>query len=98
MSKTLFQLTIFCLSSVCLVKSYRILGVFPVPTRSHYFLGSALMKALAEVGHDVTIIAPFKDDQLPSLSKNGSYREITLDGIEEAQKKSKSHLFLPIFL
>lgn len=97
MFKTLFQLTVFCLSSFCLVESYRILGVFPVPTRSHYFLGNALMKALAEAGHDVTIIAPFKDDQLPSLSKNGSYREITLDGIEEAQKKSKCRLFLSNF-
>lgn len=89
MFKTLFILTVFCLSSFCLVKSYRILGVFPVPTRSHYILGATFMKALAEAGHDVTIIAPFKEDQFPSLSKNGSYREIVLDGIEEAQKNSE---------
>lgn len=56
---------------------------------SHYSLGSSLMRALAEAGNDVTIIAPFKDKELPSLSKNGSYREIVLPEIEESQMKSK---------
>lgn len=69
------------------VSNYRILGVFPIPGRSHYFLGSALLKGLAEAGHDVTIISPFKDSEYPSLSKNGSYREIVLENIEDIQKK-----------
>lgn len=41
--------------------SYRILGVFPTPSYSHYILGGRLMKALAEKGHDVTMIAPYKE-------------------------------------
>jgi hypothetical protein len=57
------------------VQSARILGVFPVPGKSNYFLGSSLMRALAEKGHDVTIISPFSENNLP---KGGSYREILL--------------------
>lgn len=47
-----------------------------MPGKSHYFLGSSLMKALAEAGHDVTIIAPFSE---PNPPKKGSWREIVLE-------------------
>lgn len=43
------------------VNSYKILGVFPFAATSHYIVGSSLMKGLAEKGHDVTIIAAFKE-------------------------------------
>lgn len=84
----LVKLTLFC----C-VSNYRILGVFPVPGRSHHILGSTLMRGLAQAGHDVTIIAPFKDDELPQLPRNGSYREIVVEGLDEAQKKSEYFSF-----
>lgn len=57
---------------------YRILGVFPAPAYSHFSLASRLMKALAENGHDVTIIAPF-----PEKSPPKNYREIVLEGLKE---------------
>lgn len=63
------------------VDAYRILGVFPTPSFSHFVLGSRLMKALAENGHDVTMISPYKEKK--SLK---NYREIVL---EEVFKKSE---------
>lgn len=71
-------------SSVC---NLRILGVFPIPQRSHYVLGQCLMKKLAEAGHNVTIIAPYRN-QDPEV-KNVSYTEIVLNGIDESAQKSK---------
>lgn len=62
----------------------RILGVFPAPAFSHYALGSRLMKALAEKGHDVTMISTFKEKNPPKF-----YREIYL---EEVVKKSEGIL------
>lgn len=56
----------------------RILGVFPFAAHSHYALGSRLMKALAEKGHDVTIIAPYREKNPPK-----NYREIFLEGVVE---------------
>lgn len=67
----------------------RILGVFPLPGKSHYILGSALMKELAERGHDVTIITPFTEKEKP---KNGSYTEIELFELMK-EMKSKNFIF-----
>lgn len=58
--------------------AYRILGVFPMPGKSHYFLGGTLMKALADAGHDVTTVTPFIDDYTPK--SNGSWNTVYLDG------------------
>jgi hypothetical protein len=70
------------------VHSARILGVFPGPIPSHYFLSNSLMKGLAEKGHDVTMISPFVDKIPP---KNGSYTKIVLTGFaEEHERKSIS--------
>lgn len=42
------------------VEAYRILGVFPIPAKSHFLIDTSLMEGLAEAGHDVTVIAPFR--------------------------------------
>lgn len=42
------------------------------------------MKALVDVGHDVTIVSPFYEEY--NITGNGSYRQIVLTGIAEAQK------------
>nr|QIK00369.1 UDP-glycosyltransferase [Xylotrechus quadripes] len=77
----------FCLLCTSGIDAARILGVFPMPAPSHYFLGSALMKGLAEAGHDVTMISPFPVKDPP---KNGSWRDIILDGMmEDMEEKFK---------
>lgn len=78
------------------VNTYRILGVFPAPSKSHYYVGQALMQGLAEKGHEVTIISPFKEK---SPIKN--YNEVFLENSWEMSRKSEflfddvrtSHLF-----
>uniref|UniRef100_A0A1L8E195 UDP-glucuronosyltransferase n=1 Tax=Nyssomyia neivai TaxID=330878 RepID=A0A1L8E195_9DIPT len=42
---------------------YNILGVFHTSAKSHYILGSTLMKGLAAAGHNVTIVAAHKQTQ-----------------------------------
>ncbi|KAJ8928778.1 hypothetical protein NQ314_018636 [Rhamnusium bicolor] len=42
---------------------------------SHYFLGNALARGLAEVGHDVTMVSPFEEKNPP---KKGKYRSVIL--------------------
>lgn len=43
----------------------RILGIFTLPARSHFRLGSKLMKELGKRGHEVTMIASFPQEELP---------------------------------
>lgn len=65
------------------VTSYRILGMFPTTSKSHYYLGHAIFKALAEQGHDVTLISPFQAKNLPP-----NYKEIFLEESWELSRKS----------
>ncbi|PNF23058.1 UDP-glucuronosyltransferase 2B30 [Cryptotermes secundus] len=39
----------------------RILGIFPMPAKSHMIVHSALMKELARRGHEVTVFSPFPE-------------------------------------
>lgn len=43
------------------VDSYKILGLFAFPSSSHYKIGSALMRGLAEKGHEITVIAAYEE-------------------------------------
>lgn len=45
-----------------LVNSYRILGVLPTNSKSHYKVGNSLMRGLAKAGHNVTVISPYVPD------------------------------------
>lgn len=57
---------------------YSILGIFPTFSKSHYILASALMRGLAESGHNVTVISPIQlDKPVPN------YREILVQGIDK---------------
>jgi hypothetical protein len=38
-----------------------ILGIFPMPAKSHMTVHSALMKELAHRGHNVTVFSPFPE-------------------------------------
>ncbi|XP_055904143.1 UDP-glycosyltransferase UGT5-like [Eupeodes corollae] len=42
-----------------IINGYKILGVFPIASKSHFIFGEALMKGLAEKGHEVTVISPY---------------------------------------
>lgn len=80
---------------VCFSRSARILLVWQLGGRSHYMLGNALAKGLANAGHDITMISPFQDTIAP---KNGSYRNIVLTGFEEDFQSKTLDTFDFIFL
>ncbi|KAF7382488.1 hypothetical protein HZH68_015407 [Vespula germanica] len=63
-------------SCQCSTDGYRILGVFPINGRSHWIMMEALMKGLAERGHQVDVVTHFK-----TRSTNPNYREIILENI-----------------
>lgn len=84
------RLVLLLIASVSVCHGARVLGVFPVPGISHYILGRELMKGLADAGHDVTMISPFEEKEVP---RNGSYKSVVLTGFyEDFQSK---RLLLP---
>lgn len=58
--------------------AFKVLGVFPTMSKSHYILGSKIMKELAEKGHEVTVLTPF-----PMHKGVGNLTEVLVDGIVE---------------
>lgn len=63
-------LCIFCHTAT----AYKILGILPTASKSHYYIGHNLLKGLAEEGHDITVITPFKEkDPIPN------YKEVFLE-------------------
>lgn len=78
-------LTLTLLRASCgMIKAARILGNFPTIAPSHYILGNALLKGLAEAGRNVTMISPFEEKDPP---KEGSYRDVVLTGFSEFDSK-----------
>ncbi|XP_037904808.1 uncharacterized protein LOC119647761 [Hermetia illucens] len=82
---------------------YKILGVFPTMAKSHFIVGSALMKGLAEKGHDVSVISPF-----PLKKPLKNYRDIPtttivevtkdlMNSVLDSRKKSTLESFTSIF-
>jgi glucuronosyltransferase len=51
----------------------KILGIFPVPGKSHFAVSAVLMKELASRGHQVTVLSPF-----PEKSPIPNYTDIDM--------------------
>jgi predicted CoA-binding protein len=80
--KSLFVLAIILLASFA--SGYKILGVFPLGSASHYAIGESTLKALAEAGHEVTMISVMKTKKpMPN------FREVI---IEDSTKKALAGL------
>ncbi|XP_059616144.1 UDP-glycosyltransferase UGT5-like [Phlebotomus argentipes] len=83
MKFTVILTSLLIVLSASNASGYNILGVFHTTGKSHYILAVALMKGLAEAGHNVTMVSPFKLD-VPVKNM----REIVLD-LPPAHKFSK---------
>ena len=55
-------------------QSAKILGLFPFPSKSHMAVNVAIVKELAERGHEVTVVSPF-----PEKSEIPNYKNIALN-------------------
>lgn len=68
--------------------SFRFLAVLPITSKSHYYIGHSLMKGLAEEGHEVTVISPFK-----VKTPINNYNEVFLEHSWEMSRKSNVLIF-----
>lgn len=74
------------------IGSYKILGVYPFPSKSHFHIGHTLMDGLAKDGHEVTVISPFHVSNPPD-----NYHQIFLEtSYELFQKSNFRHLLFVI--
>ena len=69
---------------ICCVNCYKILGVFPLGFKSHYYIGNAVMKSLVESGNNVTMISPF-----PRPQNTYNYQDISIADILQEMKNGE---------
>lgn len=74
--KCLHFLIVF-LAVISCTHGARILGIFTTPLGSHYILGSTLLTALADRGHDVTMVTGYQGRKVENV------RHVVIDGIKE---------------
>jgi len=55
------NILIILMSSLCATDGANILGIFPMPAKSHMTIHSTLMTELARRGHQVTVFSPFPE-------------------------------------
>lgn len=41
-------------------EGFKVLSVFPTPWQSHWKIGVSVIKQLAAVGHDITLVSPYE--------------------------------------
>ncbi|XP_055920857.1 UDP-glucosyltransferase 2-like isoform X1 [Eupeodes corollae] len=83
--KLLILFFTLCLSNI---NAYNILGLFPHPGVSHFHFFHPIMRALAEAGHDVTVISHFPDKSPPA-----HYKDLVLTGVETLSNSINLQLF-----
>lgn len=55
-------LLVFVLFSVKIINASNILAIFPMEFKSHFFIGRSIVQTLADRGHNITMISPYKFD------------------------------------
>lgn len=56
-----------------IANSYKILGIFPFGSKSHFTIGNAVMNSLLDAGHQITMVSPF-----PRTVTTANWRDISL--------------------
>ncbi|KAJ8954678.1 hypothetical protein NQ318_011370 [Aromia moschata] len=79
------RVVLYAIFITSLCDAAKILAVFPTAIPSHYILGNALLRGLANAGHDVTMLSPFTEKNPP---KNCSWRDIVLTGVIDQQQEN----------
>lgn len=73
------------LSAFCSISGLKVLGVLPFGSTSHFAIGHAIVKSLANVGHEVTVISPY-----PQKKPIKNYRDIDCSSVLEKFKRGES--------
>ncbi|XP_073825499.1 UDP-glucosyltransferase 2-like [Musca autumnalis] len=70
------------------ISAYKYLGVIHTAAKSHFIVGSSLIKALAEKGHEVYVISPF-----PQKTPIKNYHDIPVPSVLTAMEGEINNLF-----
>jgi hypothetical protein len=70
----------------CQIDGYKVLGVLPFGSNSHFAIGHSIVKSLLNAGNEVTVISPY-----PKKQPVKNYRDISTADFFEKHKKGNNH-------
>jgi len=75
----------------CLISidGLKILGVLPVPSKSHWLIGHEMIKSLVDAGHEATVVTTF-----PLKSPIKNYEEIDISDLVRKLEEGKLHFMI----
>lgn len=71
--KSLLILTIFSSIIVHETGGLKVLGIFPLATRSHFQIGHGIVKSLIDAGHETTVVSPY-----PLKKPIDNYKDVSI--------------------
>lgn len=69
-------------SLILQIDGFKVLGILPFGSNSHFAIGNSIVKALHKAGHDITVISPY-----PQKKPLKNYRDVSTVDILEKYKK-----------
>lgn len=81
--KAFCLLALFAFSSQ--IDGFKVLGIFPFGSNSHFAIGNSIVKALHKAGHEVTVISPY-----PQKKQLEKFRDVSTEDILKKYKKGKN--------
>lgn len=79
---------VLCLNIIPFNDGAKILAIFNAQPKSHFILGTALAKGLADKGHDVTLMSPFNTTQ-----PNPKIKHVYLEGVIDVMEGKVTKYF-----
>lgn len=70
------------LALIALIDGFKVLGVLPFGSKSHFAIGNGIVKTLHKAGHDVTVISPY-----PLKKPLERYRDVSTKELLDAYAK-----------
>jgi glucuronosyltransferase len=70
---------------VTLIDGFKVLGILPFGSTSHFAIGHGIIKSLHKAGHEVTVISPY-----PQKKPLDNYRDISIKEVLDAHAEGVS--------
>lgn len=61
------------LTTATSIYGFKVLGILPVGSKSHFAIGNAILQTLYDAGHEITVLSPF-----PKKTPIKNFRDISL--------------------
>lgn len=75
---------LFCSSQV---DGFKVLAIVPLISKSHFSIGSSIVRSLHDAGHEITMISAF-----PLKNELHNYRDISIEDVRERKLKGSNIL------